>query len=1029
MPVRTFGRADLRVSFPPTLSVRDGTRARNRALTPESVDAGAIEDLLEESGFELIKPLVVRRNARSLTAGVEGISETLDVEVSLRGDEAAAVLLDRDGYLSWHTAKLGDETETATFELDMRAPAQGRAARGLFGEIRAFVLKFSAPIIAGAAIAVLEAGVDESLVHITSTDPKSWTPVEVADLGLPDDGSARILLFVHGTFSSTVGGFGSLATGAGREFLDNAIDSYDAVIGFDHRTLSVDPLANARDLLKRLSTPAADGCVIDVICHSRGGLVVRSLVEQLLPAANWSGSIDRIVFVGVPNAGTNFAEADRWDKLVDVYTNLLLASTPVGNAFLARAIATSAITNVGMLVKYLAAYAVDDNGIPGLAAMQPDSKFIDDLNRDRPGQPDAGRPRFVISSNFHATPQQSKLRAIEGIVDVLLDDANDLVVDATSMAAIDSPPGGHVRDVLDLGANSVVYHTNYFTNADVGKAMQAWLLPTAAGIDLDADLPFDLPPISLDTEMHFRVNGGGVGPPPEALTPPAARTRAHILAEMPGNVVARQSATVRVVLSRNKIKTTAGAVSGEKAIMVDENEALTVQIVPKRNVTVKGNDTARFRLPLDGGISELSFVVKPCSAGPVEVRVIVRRSPTEIVASVMLAAEAHDRDGAAHLQQLVHRQVQMAAESSVDLKDAVWLEISELQRRGYVRYQYELRLPGDAESQRYLSGPLKRRATVAANLFAAIEADWINTADRPKVFMQQLQEHGSDLFEQLFPVEMREKLWQNRNDLKNILLLADEPYFPWELVHLKPPNGPLQRGRSRFLGQYGLIRWQFVPFPEKPELRRRRGRVHSICPDYVDPALRLPAIAKEEKFLKGKLKAVAVPATPPSVREILRNSNVDILHFSGHGVAEPLDVADAKILLRGRLSGNRYARDYISAKTVEARARLKSDDGSGPLVVLNACQVGISGAELSSLGGFARAFLEAGAQAFVSCLWSVREEPSRIFVETLYRRLIAGDSIGESAVRARAAAHTPDDPATWLGFVIYARPDAKFVQR
>ena len=104
------------------------------------------------------------------------------------------------------------------------------------------------------------------------------------------------------------------------------------------------------------------------------------------------------------------------------------------------------------------------------------------------------------------------------------------------------------------------------------------------------------------------------------------------------------------------------------------------------------------------------------------------------------------------------------------------------------------------------------------------------------------------------------------------------------------------------------------------------------------------------------------------------------------------------------------------------------EDGAGPLVVLNACQIGISGEELSSLGGFARAFLEAGAQAFVSCLWSVQGRPSRIFVETLYNRLLEGDSIGEAAVRARTAARTDDDPATWLGFIIYARPDAKFVR-
>ena len=101
---------------------------------------------------------------------------------------------------------------------------------------------------------------------------------------------------------------------AGDEFLARAIEPYAAVIGFDHRTLSVDPLANAKVLLALLRAPEAQCVEFDVICHSRGGLVVRSLVEYLLPSAAWSGSINKVVFVAVPNAGTNLAEPQRWSK-------------------------------------------------------------------------------------------------------------------------------------------------------------------------------------------------------------------------------------------------------------------------------------------------------------------------------------------------------------------------------------------------------------------------------------------------------------------------------------------------------------------------------------------------------------------------------------------------------------------------------------------------------------------------------------------------------------------------------------------
>jgi hypothetical protein len=483
MRERTFAEKDIRVSFPSTLDVREATRSRARGTASTNVDDLVSDDLLHEGGFEVVKPLTIKLTQRGGPA--EDDSEKFDLEVTLRGDDAAVVLTERAGYWSWHAPQRrerarGGDTATATFELSLRPPG-APASRGLTDGIGAFVLKFSAPIIAGAAITVLESGIDERLVHVTSTDPRSWVRVEsLADIRLPAVGAPRILLLVHGAFDSTAGAFGPLTKGVGKDFLERAVADYDAVVGFDHRTLSVDPLANARDLLARLSVRQADGAVVDVVCHSRGGLVVRSLVERLLPASSWSGSVNRIVFVGVPNGGTNLAEPDRWSHLADVYTSLLMESSLLGDGFLTTAIAGSAIKRVGTLAKYLAAYAVDVHGVPGLAAMEPDGDFIADLNRRQPGQPDGRQPWFVISSDFRATASQMNLKMVEGIVDNMLDAANDLVVDTKSMAAIDAP-GTHVAGTLDFGTNSSVYHTNYFWKAEVAQAMRTWLFASAAG--------------------------------------------------------------------------------------------------------------------------------------------------------------------------------------------------------------------------------------------------------------------------------------------------------------------------------------------------------------------------------------------------------------------------------------------------------------------------------------------------------------------------------------------------------------------
>src|SRR5262249_46895454 len=101
MPVRTFGEGDLRVGFPSTLDVRETTRTRTRSLAPTSVDQGLIEDLLHDSGFELVEPLTIRPNQARGPVVADG-SDKVDLEVTLRGDDATVVLTDQDGYWSWH---------------------------------------------------------------------------------------------------------------------------------------------------------------------------------------------------------------------------------------------------------------------------------------------------------------------------------------------------------------------------------------------------------------------------------------------------------------------------------------------------------------------------------------------------------------------------------------------------------------------------------------------------------------------------------------------------------------------------------------------------------------------------------------------------------------------------------------------------------------------------------------------------------------------------------------------------------------
>ena len=113
------------------------------------------------------------------------------------------------------------------------------------------------------------------------------------------------------------------------------------------------------------------------------------------------------------------------------------------------------VQGVGAFAKYLATEAVTKGGIPGLAAMEPDGKFIEALNQTQAGQAAAAESQFyAILSQFDpksaATakeiPRQLLLALTNGLIDRLMKEANDLVVNTASMTMIDPAAGSFIKD-------------------------------------------------------------------------------------------------------------------------------------------------------------------------------------------------------------------------------------------------------------------------------------------------------------------------------------------------------------------------------------------------------------------------------------------------------------------------------------------------------------------------------------------------------------------------------------------------------
>jgi CHAT domain-containing protein/uncharacterized protein associated with vWA-MoxR-VMAP ternary system len=516
----------VRVSYPEGFRVerapapaRRPDRRRGARLVPSSPPEAQREtrvllEALSEQRLDVVDEMAVAPPAASRSRAPRPAG-SLELEVPLGPEEHAVVLVEREGVYEWQlpeerrspaprsrrrggAAEPGPASARFVIEVDSPDPA-GPARRGVIsdlvtGRIQAVVLKFAAHAVVGKAITHLERDVQPGLVVIDGADPGAWKKVESLDQvrGLPRGRRARILLLIHGTFSSTTGGFGGLAAHEhGRRLLAAAGREYDAVIGYDHRTLSLDPLENASDLLERLRVGGNEHPPrIDVVAHSRGGLVARSLSEHLLPAEpNWDADVSRTVFVACTNGGTLFASPAHWKTYVDLYTNLVMAAgrlVDLAAPPLVGTITRGAVSGVGAFVKYLVAAALDARDVPGLAAMDPGGTFVRQINETQPGQlgPEASH-NFVITSDFEARgpetgPRELPPRLLAFLADAIIDGVfkgagNDLVVDVEAMSEIDPQAGQFVDDRFDFGANGSVYHCNYFLRDEVAAAIEGWL--------------------------------------------------------------------------------------------------------------------------------------------------------------------------------------------------------------------------------------------------------------------------------------------------------------------------------------------------------------------------------------------------------------------------------------------------------------------------------------------------------------------------------------------------------------------------
>jgi len=285
-------------------------------------------------------------------------------------------------------------------------------------------------------------------------------------------GKGRTLLFLHGTFSNSASLIDQLKSLAPKlDFLERASLHYDEILTFDHPTLSVSPVLNALDLARLF---AGITVPVDLVCHSRGGLVARWWLEGFGGAAHGGR---RAVFVGSPLGGTSLASPAKLRSAINLLTN-------VGNALqLAGAAASTWIPilsfGVGLMkvitsITSLTARApILDAAlamVPGLSCQSRVGNSAE-LLRLRRGNTGAWPTYYAVISDFQtARPGWKFWRFFVNLkatvadygADLIFKDPNDLVVDTASMRELSDTASIASGDCLDFRTNETVYHTNYF---------------------------------------------------------------------------------------------------------------------------------------------------------------------------------------------------------------------------------------------------------------------------------------------------------------------------------------------------------------------------------------------------------------------------------------------------------------------------------------------------------------------------------------------------------------------------------------
>ena len=354
--------------------------------------------------------------------------------------------------------------------------------------------------------------------------------LNVDDAALAEDArKGPLLVFVHGTASSSTGSFGDLQKVSIDDWRALQSKFGDRIYGFEHRTFSESPIDNAIELADKLPK----GAQINLVAHSRGGLVADLLSLEDFSDALIAGFtaelpepgdvsederervraevgnaheeqrgqlrelrkllkqkqliIQRYVRVGCPARGTLLASGN-----LDIFLSALLTlvgrvpylyGNPLYYAF--KRIVLEIVKN-----------RTNAKLVPGIEAMLPDSPMARFLATAKPQE---SIQLAIIAGDIEGGGLLKRLGVLFTDYAFFSGIDNDLVVDTDSMyAGIARQARG--RALFERGPATSHFH--YFQNTSTRAALRDWLTTDdVARLKFFTALPGDLQEPTLAEEQ------------------------------------------------------------------------------------------------------------------------------------------------------------------------------------------------------------------------------------------------------------------------------------------------------------------------------------------------------------------------------------------------------------------------------------------------------------------------------------------------------------------------------------------------